>query len=103
MEEITYLEKPDLYQPYLIIGFEGWPNAAEVSSFSIEYLVDHLNSDRKILSTLFFAARGDHQRREVDRINNSGFSQETGGWGEEGGLTAWFLTHPLSSLGRGEG
>lgn len=44
MEEITYLEKPDLYKPYLIIGFEGWPNAAEVSSFSIEYLVDHLKA-----------------------------------------------------------
>ena len=33
MDEILYLEKPNLKKPYLIIGFEGWPNAAEVSSF----------------------------------------------------------------------
>ena len=44
MEKITYLETPKLHQPYLIIGFEGWPNAAEVSSFTLQYLVDHLKS-----------------------------------------------------------
>jgi hypothetical protein len=35
MEEIIYLEKPKLYQPLLIVGFEGWPNAAEVSSYAL--------------------------------------------------------------------
>ena len=46
MEEIYYLEEPALYRPYLILGFEGWPNAASVSSFSIEYLIDRLKAKR---------------------------------------------------------
>jgi len=46
MEEIIYLEKPNLHKPLLIIGFEGWPNAAEVSSSSIQYLVDNLNAKK---------------------------------------------------------
>jgi len=40
MEQIIYLEKPNLYQPYLIVGFEGWPNAADISSFAIQHLVE---------------------------------------------------------------
>ena len=44
MEEIIYLEKPDLNKPYLIIGFEGWPNAGEVSSFALRHLVDSLGA-----------------------------------------------------------
>ena len=46
MEEIYYMEEPELYRPYLILGFEGWPNAASVSSFSIEYLVDSLKAKK---------------------------------------------------------
>jgi proteasome assembly chaperone (PAC2) family protein len=46
MEEITYLEKPNLDKPYLVIGFEGWPNAAEVSSFSIQYLIEILKAKK---------------------------------------------------------
>ncbi len=46
MEEIIYTEKPNLNEPYLIIGFEGWPNAGEVSSFAIQYLVDSLKAKR---------------------------------------------------------
>ena len=45
-EEIIYYEKPELRQPDLILGFEGWPNAAEVSSFSLQYMVDHLKAKR---------------------------------------------------------
>jgi len=44
MEEIIYLERPNLNKPYLIIGFEGWPNAGEVSSFSLRHLVDSLSA-----------------------------------------------------------
>ena len=44
MEEISYIEKPDLHKPYLIIGFEGWPNAAEVSSYALEYLLEKLEA-----------------------------------------------------------
>ncbi len=43
MDEILFFEKPKLHQPYLIIGFEGWPNAAEVSSTALGYLIEHLN------------------------------------------------------------
>ncbi len=46
MEEIIYTEKPNLNKPYLIIGFEGWPNAGEVSSFALQHLVDSLEARR---------------------------------------------------------
>jgi len=46
MEEIIYFEKPNLHKPYLIIGFEGWRNAAEVSSFSLQYLVENLKAKK---------------------------------------------------------
>ena len=46
MEEIIYLEKPTLNKPYLIIGFEGWPNAAEVSSFALQHLIDRLEGKK---------------------------------------------------------
>jgi proteasome assembly chaperone (PAC2) family protein len=46
MEEIIYTEKPNLTRPYLIIGFEGWPNAGEVSSFALQHLVDSLKGKR---------------------------------------------------------
>jgi proteasome assembly chaperone (PAC2) family protein len=44
MDEIIYLEKPDLNKPYLIVGFDGWPNAGEVSSFALRHLVDRLGA-----------------------------------------------------------
>ena len=46
MEEIIYLEKPNLTKPYLIIGFEGWPNAAEVSSIALQHLVGNLEAKK---------------------------------------------------------
>ncbi len=46
MEEILYLEKPNLIKPYLIIGFEGWPNAAEVSSLALQHLIDSLEAKK---------------------------------------------------------
>jgi proteasome assembly chaperone (PAC2) family protein len=46
MEEIIYLEKPNLHKPCLIIGFEGWPNAAEVSSSALQHLVESLNAKK---------------------------------------------------------
>ena len=46
MEEIIYLKKPTLNKPYLIIGFEGWPNAAEVSSFVLQHLIDRLGAKK---------------------------------------------------------
>jgi len=46
MDEVVYTEKPNLNKPYLIIGFEGWPNAGEVSSFALQRLVDSLKAKR---------------------------------------------------------
>lgn len=46
IEEVIYIEKPNLNNPYLIIGFEGWPNAAEVSSFSIQHLIEKLEAKK---------------------------------------------------------
>lgn len=46
MEEIIYLEKPSLHKPYLVIGFEGWPNAAEVSSFALQHLIDSFKAKK---------------------------------------------------------
>jgi len=46
MEEITYLEKLTLHKPFLIIGFEGWPNAAEVSSFALQHLIDSFKAKK---------------------------------------------------------
>lgn len=46
MEEITYLEKPNLRKPILVIGFEGWPNAAEVSSSALQFLIEKLGAKK---------------------------------------------------------
>ncbi len=46
MVEIQYEERPILKKPYFILGFEGWPNAAEVSSFSLQFLIEHLRAKR---------------------------------------------------------
>jgi len=45
-EELIYLEKPNLNQPYLFMGFEGWPNAGEVASFSIQFLIEKSGAKR---------------------------------------------------------
>jgi proteasome assembly chaperone (PAC2) family protein len=52
MEEIIYQEKPTLNEPYLILGFEGWPNAGEISSFTIQHLIDNLKA-KKFASICF--------------------------------------------------
>jgi len=49
MEEVIYLERPVFNKPYLIIGFEGWPNAGEISSFALRHLIDSLEG-RKFAS-----------------------------------------------------
>ncbi len=46
MEEILYLEKPNLNQPILVMGFGGLTNAAEVSSAALQYLVERLVAKR---------------------------------------------------------
>jgi proteasome assembly chaperone (PAC2) family protein len=43
-EEISYSETPTLDRPCMILGFEGWPNAAEVSSLALSQSVDLLKA-----------------------------------------------------------
>ena len=46
MEDVIYSENPDLNKPCVVIGFEGWPNAGEVSSYALQYLIDNLKAKR---------------------------------------------------------
>jgi len=46
MDQIIYLEKPNLHKPCLVMGFEGWPNAAEVSSSALQHLVESLKAKK---------------------------------------------------------
>ena len=39
---LTIYERPKLSKPYLVMGFEGWPDAGKVSSGVISYLRDKL-------------------------------------------------------------
>jgi hypothetical protein len=39
MGKLIVYEKPVLSQPSLIIGFDGWPNAAGVSTGVVTYLI----------------------------------------------------------------
>jgi proteasome assembly chaperone (PAC2) family protein len=41
-ESLVIYEKPKLAKPYLVIGFEGWPDAGQVSSGATGYLRDKL-------------------------------------------------------------
>ncbi|MBW2091627.1 MAG: PAC2 family protein [Deltaproteobacteria bacterium] len=44
MSDLCYLDEPELDQPALIMGFSGWPNAGEVSTGTLSYLLHRLNS-----------------------------------------------------------
>lgn len=44
MENIILYEKPELREPFLIVGFSGWPNAAEISTQTVNYLVRKLRA-----------------------------------------------------------
>lgn len=46
MENLIVYETPKLRSPYLVAGFAGWPNAAEVSTRTISYLRDKLKATR---------------------------------------------------------
>ncbi len=46
MEEILYFEIPKLHNPDFIIGFEGWPNAAEISSSALNHLIESLEAKK---------------------------------------------------------
>ncbi len=43
--ELLYLDNPVLNQPVMIMGFSGWPNAGEISSGVVSFLLHHLNAN----------------------------------------------------------
>ena len=46
MQNLIIHERPNLVQPYLVMGFEGWPDAGKVSSGVISYLRDKLEANK---------------------------------------------------------
>ncbi len=44
MQSLIIYERPDLVQPYLVMGFEGWPDAGRVSSGVVGQLRDKLEA-----------------------------------------------------------
>ena len=67
-------EKPKLSKPYLVIGFEGWPDAGRVSSGVIRYLRDKLTVSKLaefVLDDFYlFQAPGAETKRPVTEIQN---------------------------------
>jgi proteasome assembly chaperone (PAC2) family protein len=41
---LTWLEKPVLHKPYMIMAFSGWANAGEVPSSVLWYILSHLQA-----------------------------------------------------------
>jgi proteasome assembly chaperone (PAC2) family protein len=46
MEDIIIYQTPELRSPYLVAGFAGWPNAAEVSTGTVAYLKEKLKAEK---------------------------------------------------------
>lgn len=74
VENLTIYEKPKLVKPYLVIGFEGWPDAGRVSSGVVSYLRDKLDTSRlaelKPDDFYLFQSAGAESLRPVTDIEN---------------------------------
>jgi proteasome assembly chaperone (PAC2) family protein len=46
MSAIKFSERPDLTRPYLIAGFEGWPNAGKISTETLNHLITMLGAKK---------------------------------------------------------
>lgn len=46
MGEFILRHKPELRDPYMVVGFGGWPNAGEVGTATVTYLRDRLSADK---------------------------------------------------------
>ena len=46
MEDLIIYHLPELNRPYLVAGFAGWANAAEVSTGAVSYLKDKLAAEK---------------------------------------------------------
>lgn len=43
---ITFFKKPKLKRPLLIAGFDGWPNAGNIASDTLNFLMDGLSAEK---------------------------------------------------------
>ena len=46
MELIKYLSEPSLREPALVAGFDGWGNAAEVATSTVDFMVNSLEAEQ---------------------------------------------------------
>ena len=72
MEGLIYHDKPNLVSPYLVMGFEGWPDAGGVSSGVVSYLREKLAA-RKLAEIrpddfYVFQSQGNEAGRPITRI-----------------------------------
>ena len=44
MEDLILYKKPELLNPRMIIGLDGWPNAGKVSTNVVKYLIRKLGA-----------------------------------------------------------
>lgn len=44
MDEVVFLEKPELNRPHLVVAFGGWPDAAEVATRTVAHLIGQLKA-----------------------------------------------------------
>lgn len=44
MECVVFYQRPSLRDPYLVLGFSGWPDAGAVSSRTLNYLIEKLDA-----------------------------------------------------------
>jgi proteasome assembly chaperone (PAC2) family protein len=90
MENIQILDIPSLKSPVLIIGFGGWPNAADVSTGAIEHLIKALKAKNfaKILPWPFYDFTDSRPVVVIDEGTIKGLqfiSNEFYYWKREGG------------------
>jgi proteasome assembly chaperone (PAC2) family protein len=73
-DNLIIYEKPKLNKPYLIMGFEGWPDAGKISSGVIGYLREKLSArklaDIKPDDFYLFQAPGVDARRPTTNIKD---------------------------------
>jgi len=74
VENLTIYGKPKLVRPYLVMGFEGWPDAGRVSSGVVSYLRDKLDTSKlaevKPDDFYLYQSAGVEARRPVTDIKN---------------------------------
>ena len=79
-DNLTFIERPPLRNPYLVCGLNGWLNSGEVAVSGIKYLIDHFDAKlfAEINTTRFhvYQIPGVHNARPVFTMKD-GVIEET--------------------------